>query len=108
MRPVTVVVAPEVLDDDAGLGKRPKLFPVKTLVAEAAMEALDEPVMPRAGRLNIDRLDPVRSSQRWTSLAMNSEPLSLRRYSGAPCSAMALPIHSSTSALFNARSALST
>ena len=39
---VMVVIAMEVLDDDAGFGQRPELFAVEALVTEATMEALDE------------------------------------------------------------------
>lgn len=59
MRPVMVVIAAEVLNDNPGFGQRPELLPVEALVTEAAMEALDEPILPGAGRLDVDRLDQV-------------------------------------------------
>jgi len=61
MRSVMVVIATEVLNDDTGFGQRPELLPVETFVAEAAMKALDEPVQPRTGGLDVDRLNLVRS-----------------------------------------------
>jgi len=61
MWPVMVVIAPEVLDDDTGFGQRPELLPVETFVAEAAMNALDEPVQPKTGGLDVDRLNLVLS-----------------------------------------------
>jgi len=57
MRPVMVVIASEVFDHDASFGQRPKLFPVEALVAEAAVEAFHEPVLPGTGRLDVDGLD---------------------------------------------------
>src|SRR5271165_4809651 len=48
------------------------------------------------------------ASQRWSSLAINSEPLSERMYSGAPCWATAPFTSSITSADFRARLALRT
>ena len=43
-----VVLPPVILDHHSGLGKRPELFPVQALVAEAPVEALHEPVLPGA------------------------------------------------------------
>ena len=57
MRPLSVVVLAEVFDDDAGLGEGPELFAVEALIAEATVEAFDEPIFPRAGRGDVDGLD---------------------------------------------------
>ena len=37
-----------------GFGQGPELLLIETLVTEAAMEALDEPVLPGAARLDVD------------------------------------------------------
>ena len=59
IRPVMVVLAPIVLNDDAGFAQGPKLLPVEALVAQASMETLDEVVLPRPAGLDIDRLDLI-------------------------------------------------
>jgi hypothetical protein len=78
-----VVVTPVVLDDDTSFGQRPELFPIEAFIAEETMGVLNEAVLPRARRLDIDVMIWFWASQHWTSRAMNSKPLSLRRYSGA-------------------------
>lgn len=50
MGPLRVVVLAEVFDHDARLGQRPQLLAIETLVAEAAVEAFHEPVLPWTGR----------------------------------------------------------
>jgi len=54
-----VVLTPVVLNHHSGFGKRPELFPVQALVAEASVEALYEPVLPGASRLDVDGLDSL-------------------------------------------------
>lgn len=51
-----VVVLAEVFDD-ACFGERPKLLPVETLVAEAAVDTLHKAAFPRTGGRDIDRFD---------------------------------------------------
>jgi hypothetical protein len=45
-----VVVAPPALDGDPRLGKRVEDFTVEQFVAKSGVEALDEAVLPRAGK----------------------------------------------------------
>jgi hypothetical protein len=59
VRPVIVVLAPVVLNDDAGFGQGPELLPLEALVAQASTETLDEAVLPRTAGLDIDRLDLI-------------------------------------------------
>lgn len=48
MRPNGVVVPAPTLDDDLGLAQRVEDLAVKELIAQARVEALDEPVLPWA------------------------------------------------------------
>ena len=57
VRPLSVVVLAEVFDDDARFGEGPELFAVEALIAEATVEAFDEPISPRAGRGDVNGLD---------------------------------------------------
>ena len=52
-----VVVVAKVSDDDLRLGQRPEHFPVEALVAQAAVEALNEAVLPGTTRIDVDGLD---------------------------------------------------
>ena len=55
--PHGVVLDPEVLDDDAGLGQRPHLLPIEALIAEAGVERFHEAILPRTGGGDVDRLN---------------------------------------------------
>ena len=57
MRPGRVVFLTEVFNDHPSLGQGPELFPVETLVPEAAVEAFHEAIFPRVGRGDVDGLD---------------------------------------------------
>ena len=57
MGPLGVVVLPEVFDHDPRFGERPELLAVQAFVAEATVEAFDEPIFPRAGRSDVDGFD---------------------------------------------------
>ena len=59
MRPEGVVFPAVVLDDYAGFGEGPELFPVKAFIAQASVEALHIAVLPWAAGFDVDRLDPV-------------------------------------------------
>ena len=59
VRASVVVVVAEVSDDHAGFAQCPELLLVEALVTEAAMEALHAAVLPRAARVDVDRLDLV-------------------------------------------------
>ena len=54
-----VVFLPEVAHHHPCFRQRPQLFPVQTFVPEPSVKALHKPVLPRAARLNVNRLDPV-------------------------------------------------
>ena len=45
------------LDDHAGFGKRPRLFPIEAFIAEAVVERFNEAILPRTGGLDVDRLN---------------------------------------------------
>ena len=51
VRSKVVVAVPEVFDDHSGFGQRPELLAVEAFVAEAAMEAFHEPVLPGTPRI---------------------------------------------------------
>ena len=55
--PHGVVLDPEVLYDDAGLGQRPHLLPIEALIAEAGVERFHKTILPRTGRGDVDRLN---------------------------------------------------
>jgi hypothetical protein len=57
--PTLVVFVTIVFDHHARFCQRPESLSVQTLVAEATVEALHEAVLPRATRLNVDRLNLV-------------------------------------------------
>ena len=57
VRPLGVVIEPEVLDDDTGLGQGPKLLAVKAFVAQAGVVRLDKVVLPRARQGDVDGSD---------------------------------------------------
>ena len=52
-----IVLGPEVFDDHAGFGKRPRLFPIEAFIAEAVVERFNEAILPRTGGLDVDRLN---------------------------------------------------
>ena len=61
-RPVwslAVVVVPPVLEDHPALAQRVEQLTVQTLGPKPAIEALHVAVLPRAARIDIDRLDLV-------------------------------------------------
>ena len=58
MRAFHVVFLPPVLDDHACFGQCPELLSIEALGPEPGMEALDEPILPRTPRINVERLDP--------------------------------------------------
>jgi hypothetical protein len=78
-----VVFLPVVAHHDLGFCQVPQLFPVQTLIPETTMKAFLKPVLPRAARLDIEGLDLVLLEPALHPFAMNSEPLSLRKYSRA-------------------------
>jgi hypothetical protein len=85
VRSDVVVAPPEVFVDHARLGQRPHLFTVRAFVAEAAMEAFHKAILPRATETVLMQFS---ASHSCTTLAMDSDPLSLRRYCGSPCSSL--------------------
>src|SRR5665647_2124766 len=105
VRPHLIVFLTVVAHHDPRFRQRPQLFPVQALIPETALKAFHKPVLPRAARLNVDRFDPIRFQP---PLHLNSEPLSLRRCSGAPGCSTAFRSQCNTSAAFIARSAHST
>ena len=53
-----VVVFPSpVFDHDPSFGQRVEHLTVEALVAQSSMEALDKAVLPRATRIDVERLD---------------------------------------------------
>ena len=66
-----------------------KHFSVKQLISQAAVKAFDVGVLPRAAWLDVEGLEALVCDPLATALAMNSGPLSLRIYAGAPRSATA-------------------
>ena len=67
-----------------GLAEGPELLLIEAFVAEAAVEGFHEAVLASTTGLNVELLTELSASQRWSSLAINSDPLSERIYSGAP------------------------
>jgi hypothetical protein len=95
-----VVFPPPVFDHDTSFGQRVEPLSVETLVAQPSVEALDKAVLPRATRIDVERLDRLRREpcsqlllDKWglrfvVTAFLGTEPLSLRICSGAPCSAI--------------------
>jgi len=57
VRPLLVVEADPVGDDDACLREGVELLPVEALVAEARVEGLDVAVLPGRARVDVERAD---------------------------------------------------
>ena len=55
MRPHCVVVIPPPIDQDLGFTQRIEDLAIKQLVSEFTVEALDESILPRVPRLDIQR-----------------------------------------------------
>ncbi len=52
-----VVFPPPVFDHDPSFGQRIEHLSVEALVAQPSVEALDKTVLPRAARIDVERLD---------------------------------------------------
>lgn len=90
MWPLLVVELTPLLDEHPGLGAAAKPFTVQQFVTELAVEAFDEPVLPRLpGAMKAGPIDASRS-QRMTRAAVNSAPLSDRMNAGLPYSRISL------------------
>ena len=57
VEPQGVVLDPEVLDDNVGLGQRPHLLLIEALIAEAGVERFHKAILPRTGWGDVDRLN---------------------------------------------------
>ena len=57
VRAVGVIVLDPVGDDDPSLGERVELLAIKELFAEGGVEALDEAVLPRRARVDVQGLN---------------------------------------------------
>jgi hypothetical protein len=57
VEPQGVVLDPEVLDDNVGLGQRLHLLLIEALIAEAEVERFHEAILPRTGWGDVDRLN---------------------------------------------------
>ena len=84
VRPLLVVELSPAFDQHLRLGAAAKPFPVQQLVAQLAVEAFDEAVLPRAARRDEGRADRRVAQQRMTLVAVNSAPLSERTKAGLP------------------------
>ena len=84
VRPVGVVLDPPGFDNDLGLEQGGELLDVEQLVADAAVEGLDEGVLPWRAGLDEFVVVPAIRHQSRSAQAMISGPLSMRRCSGAP------------------------
>src|SRR5260221_9485072 len=61
MRSLLIILAPEALDLDAGLGDRGERLHIQALVTQRAVEALAEAVLPGAARIDVERCRLVKS-----------------------------------------------
>jgi hypothetical protein len=57
MGPALVIELPPAFDEHLGLGAAAEPFPVQQFVAKLAVEALDEPVLPRTAGRDESRAD---------------------------------------------------
>jgi len=57
MRPKVIVFDSPVLEDHPGFRQPPELFAIQAFFPEPAMEAFNVPVLPRASRFEVQRLD---------------------------------------------------
>src|SRR5262249_28320765 len=84
MRPYFVVVPSPTLDDDLCFGTRAEPFEAEALVAEFAVEAFRDAILPRLARLDQRGADAGATIHDSSAFDTNSGPLSLRRKAGAP------------------------
>jgi hypothetical protein len=52
-----VVFNAPILDHHPGFGQCPELLPLKAFFPQAAVEAFNEPVLPRTARIDVERAD---------------------------------------------------
>ena len=83
MRTHCVVVAPPSLDDHLRLGARAEPFEAQALVAELAVEAFRDAILPLPGSINAVPM-PCATMQDNFALDVNSDPLLLHRDIGTP------------------------
>src|SRR3954468_4570424 len=83
MRAHFVEVPPPLFDDHLRLGARAKPFEAQTLVAELAVEALRNAILPTLAGPNAVPM-PCAMTHDSSALDTNSGPLSLRKNIGAP------------------------
>jgi len=57
MRPKVIVFDSPVFEDHPGFRQPPELFAIQAFFPEPAMEAFNVPVLPRASRFEVQRLD---------------------------------------------------
>jgi len=82
VRSERVVVDPPFFDDPSGLRQAGEEVLVQTLVAQGAIEALDEAVLGRLARCDV--ATPRSSCQAKMAREVNSVPLSLTTMHGVP------------------------
>src|SRR6202040_3432718 len=75
MRTHLVVVPPPSFDDHLRLGTRTKPFEAQTLVAELAVEALRDAILPRLAGLDKCRADALRDDPRQQCLRHELGPV---------------------------------
>jgi hypothetical protein len=84
MRPEAIVFPPPALDKDLRFRQRVKHVAIEKLIPELPDMGLNVAVIPGASGLDIEGGYARSFSQLLTALAVNSEPLSDRRYPGTP------------------------
>jgi len=75
MRTYLVEVSPPFFDQNLRLGARTKPFEAQTLVAELAIEALRDAILPRLAGLDQRRADALRDDPRQQGLGHELRPV---------------------------------
>ncbi len=108
VRPQPVVSARIICDHHSCFRQRPQLFPIQTFVPKPAMKALHKAVLPRTGRLNVDRFDVMLGQPPLHNLRDELRAVVRPQIFGAPCCSMAFCNQLNTSSERSARSARNT
>ena len=104
MRTFVVMQMLVVSEDHPRLAQSVDHLSIHTISTKLVVEALNVAILPGTSWINVEGLDPVSKSHFWMALAMNSGPLSLRIYLGAPCSVIISLRERRTSVALMARS----
>ena len=84
MRAAFIVFDAPALQDNARFAQIAEEFAVQAFIAQLVVKALNMPILPWTPGFDVKRLDLLSLQPACMQEAINSGPLSLRRFSGAP------------------------